>query len=254
MTLLSPSRLAAQFLMLLVISLWELPAQALVTDLSKNEVAIETNFTGESVLLFGAIEQVKPDAQDIVVIIKGPDQALTVRRKNQNFGIWINGEKQSFQKAPSYYAVASTRKLSEIAPDTELARHAAGLNNLPVTYAGNQHNEFQEFINGLIRNKQAAGLYRQSENGVQLIGGRLFRAEIDLPPGIPVGRYEARILLFENGKVISQQSNKIDVGISGIEQLLYSWAHGQPMLYGIVGVIISVFCGWGTASLFRRRS
>ncbi len=213
MTLLSPSRFAAQFLMLLVLSLWGLPAQALVTDLSKNEVAIETNFTGESVLLFGAIEQVKPDAQDIVVIIKGPDQALTVRRKSQNFGIWINGDKQSFQKHLILCRPAPENYL-KLPPTQSWPRHAAGLDNLPVTYAGNQHGEFQEFINGLIRNKQAAGLYRQSENGVRLIGGRLFRAEIDLPPGIPVGRYEARILLFENGKVISQQSIKLMLGLA----------------------------------------
>ena len=28
----------------------------LVTDLSKNEISIETNFTGEKILLFGAID------------------------------------------------------------------------------------------------------------------------------------------------------------------------------------------------------
>ncbi len=93
-----------------------LPAQALVTDLSKNEVAIETNFTGESVLLFGAIEQVKPDAQDIVVIIKrarpSPDRA-SQKPKFRHLDKWRQTE---LSKSTSYYAVASTRKLSEIAP------------------------------------------------------------------------------------------------------------------------------------------
>ncbi|MGC6512612.1 MAG: TIGR02186 family protein [Parvibaculales bacterium] len=244
------------FLMLFCLYAGWLQAAQLISDLSTNEVAIETDFTGENILLFGAIEKNRDAQQDIIVIIKGPPQALTVRRKEQRFGIWINGEQRHFASAPSYYAIASTRRLDRITIPAELERHAAGLSFLPVTFSDTTDapEDSPEFVAGLIRNKLAAGLYNENAQGVTLIDGRLFRAEIALPPGIPVGVYEARILLFENGILTGQQINRINVGIGGLEQLLHSWAFDRPGLYGVIGVIVSIVCGWGTAVAFRRRA
>jgi len=110
------------------------------------------------------------------------------------------------------------------------------------------------FIDGLIRNKKARGLYSEVSDGVRIIGGRLFRAEIALPSGVPVGNYRADILLFRNGKVVSKQSNPLNVDIQGIEQLLYMLAHQLPAFYGAAGVLIAFVSGWGAAILFRRRA
>ena len=248
-------------LMFLFLSHMPALASQLISDLSTNEVAIEANFTGQNILLFGAIEKNRDVQQDIIVIIKGPPQAVTVRRKEKHYGIWLNGTQKNFAAVPSYYAIASTQPLSRITLSAELRRHSAGLGFLPVTYAEasdaplvqtTQHKS--EYIDGLIRNKMAIGMYRENSQGVRLIDGKLFRAEIALPPGIPVGVYEARTLLFENGILTSQQRNKINVGIGGIEQLLHRWAFERPALYGVVGVLISIFCGWGTALAFRRRA
>ena len=244
------------FLMALGLHVTSAQSAQLVSDLSTNEVAIETDFTGENILLFGAIEKNRDAQQDIIVIIKGPPQSLTVRRKEKHFGIWINGGQKDFAAAPSYYAIASTRRLDRITIPAELERHAAGLSFLPVTFADADKpgQDNADFIAGLIRNKLSNGLYKEDTQGVKLIDGRLFRAEIALPPGIPVGVYQARILLFENGILTGQQINRINVGIGGMEQLLHSWAFDRPGLYGIIGVIISVLCGWGTAVAFRRRA
>lgn len=246
------------FAFLLVFGLYTATPQAaqLVSDLSTNEVAIETNFTGENILLFGAIEKNREIQQDIIVIIKGPPQALTVRRKEKHYGIWVNGSQRRFASAPSYYAIASTRRLDRITIPAELERHAAGLKFLPVTFydASSPSEDDMAFVTGLIRNKLATGLYNENTRGVKLIDGQLFRAEIALPPSTPVGVYQARILLFENGVLTGQQINRINVGIGDLEQLLHSWAFERPVLYGIVGVIISIVCGWGTAVAFRRRA
>ncbi len=247
-----------QLIILLLLGLMNVAASAdqLVSDLSINEVTLNIDFTGQNILLFGAIEKNSKAQQDIIIIIKGPNQAVAVHRKLNNFGIWVNGDKRELTFVPAYYAIASTRQLNKITIPTELARHGAGLAYLPVQFKDPSllRADNQAYINALIRNKLASKLYQQDTKGVQILDGRLFRAEIAMPPGIPVGTYQARILLFENGVLTSQQINKINVGIRGIGQLLYSWAHTRPALYGIIGVLVSIFCGWGTAILFRRRA
>ena len=61
-------------------------AEPLVADLSKHLVAITTGFAGTDVLLFGAVE----GDGDVVVVVRGPNHTETVRRKQRQFGIWVN--------------------------------------------------------------------------------------------------------------------------------------------------------------------
>lgn len=227
----------------------------LVTDLSKADIAIQADFSGENILLFGAIET-DPQAQvDIAVIVQGPNQPLTIRRKSKIFGIWVNDDALDIAQVPAYYAVTSTRNLEEIADESVLAAHGVGLRHLPVQLADSEiPNDHRDFIAGLIRKKQTRKLYQETSDGVRVINNRLFRAELDLPPGVPVGTYEAQILLFRDGQVVSRQTNQLHVDIQGFEQYLYRWAHERPALYGVTGVLISIFCGWGAAAMFRRRA
>jgi len=271
------SALVRLFALLLICTVAPTYADELVADLSTSQVTIQTDFTGETILLFGAIDtstrqtgkiapsKLDTNPLDIVIIIRGPDQDLTIRRKDRTFGIWANNAALPLRAVPAYYAVAASRPLAQIATPQELAKHGAGLAYLPIHKASPKPTrqadksattqpQAQAFIDGLIRNKKARGLYSEVSDGVRIIGGRLFRAEIALPSGVPVGNYRADILLFRNGKVVSKQSNPLNVDIQGIEQLLYMLAHQLPAFYGAAGVLIAFVSGWGAAILFRRRA
>ena len=240
--------------MLLAIPLSEVKANELVTDLSTSEVAIQANFDGETVLLFGAYDTSRKNASpDIVVILRGPDEALKVRRKDKTFGLWVNTESLSVSSTPSYYAVAASRALADIASPEIRQEMGIGLDYVPTKLAST-HEDTDLFLEGLIRNKQSRNLYSENPSGVKIIGNRLFRTEIALPPGVPMGIYEAKIILFDAGNVLSMQNNTIIVGIAGFEQFLHRLAHQLPILYGITGVLIAVFFGWIATVLFRRRS
>ena len=71
-------------------------AQNLVADLSSDEVAITTGFTGTELLLFGA----SGSKGDIVVTVLGPRRSEIVRRKQRVAGIWVNGAEVTFENAP----------------------------------------------------------------------------------------------------------------------------------------------------------
>ena len=67
------------------------------------------------------------DKDDIIVVITGPTEKAIVRKKGRVSGIWINKEKLEFREIPGFYAIASTRRLSEITETDELKKQKIDL-------------------------------------------------------------------------------------------------------------------------------
>ena len=61
-----------------------------------------------------------------------------MRRKGNVAGLWLNTASATFDNVPSYYAVASTRPIDEIAPEEFRALHGVGLKHLKYTPAVGQ--------------------------------------------------------------------------------------------------------------------
>ena len=85
----------------------------LVPDVSQHTVEVNQDFTGTELLLFGAI--LTPQGSragsdyDIVVVLEGPERPIVLREKKRVAGVWVNADSTTFQSAPGYYAMASTR-------------------------------------------------------------------------------------------------------------------------------------------------
>ena len=88
-------------ILLLVIG-WAFPVQSttLVADLDLDQVSITIDFNGESLLLFGAVSG--GTASDIIVIFKGPEVPLAVRKKERASGIWMNRQTIIWQNLPAF--------------------------------------------------------------------------------------------------------------------------------------------------------
>ncbi len=231
-------------------------ANALVADLSKDQIRVASNFTGEKILLFGAIDGTRT-ASDVVVVVRGPSENVTLRRKKRVAGIWINAEARTLGPLPGYYAVASTRPLADIAPVSERAKHQIGPTHLRFslldqTPDGARADDIALYHDSFIRIKSGQNLYSVDPDGVRIIADRLFRAELTLPSGLPFGTYITEFFLFEKGRVVGYQTGELSVAITGLEQWLRATAHDLPLLYGLFGVFIAGVMGWGVATLFRR--
>jgi uncharacterized protein (TIGR02186 family) len=235
-------------------------AEELVTDLSDHLIAIESNFTGAEILLFGAVEadssEIRALAKDIVVVLRGPAETLVVRRKQRKLGIWLNAQSRSYKKVPSYYAVVSTRPLALIASSDVLERHRIGLSHLKIgggSDGGRQPVKAEKmFQSALIRLKVKDRLYRETSDGVLFLGDTLFRAKIALPANVQAGYYTAEVFLFRNGRVLHAQTSPLYINKSGFERFVYNLAQRQPALYGILAVLCALFAGWLAAVLLRR--
>ncbi|SMF74239.1 conserved hypothetical protein [Tistlia consotensis] len=247
-----PRRLARVLLGAAVVALIALPARSvsLVADLSSYLVAITTGFSGEDVLFFGAVD----GPGDIVVVLRGPDGEQQVLRKSRVAGIWMNTARMTFEQVPSFYAVAATRPIAEIADQTVLRSLEIGLPNLklalPAALASS--NIAEQWRAALIRNKQDEGLFAHELAKVTLRDDRLFRTSFYLPPNVPVGYYQAQVYLFRGGQAVSAQTIPLSVSKVGLEADVYLFAHTRPSIYGLVAVAFALLAGWVAHAAFRR--
>ena len=127
----------------------------LITDLSQGRIDINTTFKGADLLVFGAIQYPAgaiPDAPaDIAIVVRGPVQPVTVRRKSRVAGIWLNTAAVRFESVPGFYAVATTRPIADLADDRTTAIYEIGVGNLQLSPASSASDaETRLFEQGLI--------------------------------------------------------------------------------------------------------
>ncbi|CDO38627.1 MULTISPECIES: TIGR02186 family protein [Novosphingobium] len=227
----------------------------LVPEVSQHEVDLQQGFTGTELLLFGAI--LSPEGSraaqdyDIVVVLKGPTQSIILREKQKVAGIWINAAGTEFRSAPSYYAIASTRPISEIVDDKTAAIYELGLQWLQLSPIGAINPEEQSrFSAGLVELNQKNGLYRESEGSVKVSEQVLYQARIDLPSSVPIGTYTAETFAISKGRVVASASSEVEVRKLGFERAVANFSDNYGFAYGLLAVFVSVGMGWLAGRLF----
>ena len=225
-------------------------AQApMVADISERRIGIDSGFKGTELLLFGSIGT----PGDVVIVVKGPPQPLTVRRKRRIAGVWVNADAVTYDDVPGYYAVVSNRPLDEIASERVLRRHQIGLRNLVLKGENGPADAGEDFDNAIRRLRIDNGLYLEDGDGVAVRNGQLYRTNIAFPANVPVGQYTTQVYLFQDGNVIAAETSPILIDKTGVERAIFSFAHQWPLFYGIFAVLIAGFTGWGAAQVFRNR-
>ncbi|WP_218119154.1 TIGR02186 family protein [Limimonas halophila] len=225
-------------------------AQPLVADLSEHLLAITTGFTGARVLLFGAVEE----PGEVVVVVRGPSDTVTMRRKSRVAGIWMNTSKVTFPGVPTFYAVSTSGPLHQITTPAVRSRNRIGVSQLDLRpkerdLAGPELVAWQE---GLIRAKQRKGHYAREAGRVVFLGRTLFRTELFFPATVPTGHYQVEVYLLDEGEVVSAQTTPLIVSKAGLEAEIFQFAHNRGALYGILAVMVAALAGWLASVIFRR--
>ncbi len=223
--------------------------QTLTADLSSHVIGITTGFVGANLVLFGSTDR----PGDIAVVVRGPPAEITVRRKQQILGVWVNGGSAVFHDAPGFYAVAATRPLSEIADSALLARHNIGLGNIKLQpVAAMPDGDLAAFRAALVDNEERADLYRKDIGHVTFLGEHLFRADMAFPANVPTGNYSVEVDLFSGGELIGAQTTTLIVSRIGFSNGVFTIAHRHAVLYGLGALAFAVAAGWAASVAFRR--
>jgi uncharacterized protein (TIGR02186 family) len=232
----------------------------LVPDVSQRNIEIAYSFTGVELLLFGAILYPggrTPDPgekpPEIVVVVKGPTESILVREKEKVAGIWVNADSMRYRSAPSFYAIASSRPIRQIVDDRTRAIFELGLDSLQLSPASNAVPQVQQrFDSGLNDLRVRSGLYYEAPGAVEITDGVLYRARLNIPARVPVGRFTAETFLIQDGRVVAAAVRPIDIRKSGFERFVAMSAERYSLAYGMIAVTLSVLFGWGAGAIWRR--
>lgn len=224
-------------------------ATALVADLSKHLVAITTGFAGSDVLLYGAVD----GPGDVVIVVRGPQEPIVMHRKSRIIGVWANTATMTFKEAPSFYAVASSRALGEVASAVTLDQQRIGLEHLNLDLGLRASpNLAKEWEQALIRNMQRRGLYADTVRPVTFLGSQLFRSEVSFPANVPTGQYQVEVYLLREGRIVQAQTIPLIVSKIGLEAEIFDFAYNESALYGLIAILVALVSGWLAHIAFRK--
>ena len=230
----------------------------LVPDVSSRAIDIQYSFTGEELLLFGAIlypGQRLPDQRaDIVVVLKGPVRPIVLREKRRVAGIWVNASSIRLRTSPGFYAIGSSRPIDKLVDERTAAIFELGLANLSMSPTGfSEARKLERFEAGLIDLYRRAGLFVENPAAVEITEGVLYRARIPVPARVPVGTYRAETYLISRGRVLAVASRDVQIRKAGFERFVALAAQRHGFLYGLSAVLLSLVLGYGASAIFRRR-
>lgn len=230
----------------------------LVPDVSSRAIEIQYSFTGEELLLFGAIlypgQRLPDDRADIVVVLKGPVRPIILREKRRVAGMWLNAASLRLRTSPGFYAIGSSRPIDKLVDERTAAIFELGLNNLSMSPTGfSEARKLERFEDGLIDLYSRIGLFYENPAAVEISEGVLYRARIPVPARVPVGTYRAETYLISKGRVLAVASRNVEIRKAGFERFVALAAQRHGFLYGLTAVLLSVGLGYIASAVFRRR-
>jgi uncharacterized protein (TIGR02186 family) len=229
-------------------------AESLISTLSDDAVEITSNFTGEQIVVFGAVRGIPADnsTYQVAVVVQGPDQDVVVRRKERFLGIWLNRTAREFVRVPSYYVMHLSENFSTTLTPADLIQYRLGVSSLPFVLDSRTDTTAQRFASALIGIKNARGLFAERKREVEFLAPNVFRTTFFLPSDIPTGEYRVSVYLFRDQTFLAGQTQMLSIAKGGYSEWLARAAIDYSLSYGIVCVALALFTGWFAGVIFRR--
>ena len=229
----------------------------LVPEVSQSRIDVRQGFTGANLLLYGAVIDPQGTRRttdyDVVVVLKGPTEPIRLREKERVAGIWMNAGSSDFRSAPSFFAVASSRPVSDIVDPRTAAIYELGTEFIQLSPSGQiDADEQARFAAGLVDMRRRAGLYKEDAGGVTIKEGVLYHARIALPSNVITGPYTAETFAIADGRVLASATAEIEVRKVGLEGEVVKAAERFSLLYGLGAILLSLSMGVLAGRFFSR--
>ncbi|MEW6262322.1 MAG: TIGR02186 family protein [Thermodesulfobacteriota bacterium] len=230
------------------------PALALDLRLSPERVNIGAFFQGIKIGLEGEI----PSASEAVVEVRGASVPEELIRKGRRGGLWMKVGEITVENALNLYLVMTSS--INVPPEGGL-NPTWGLAALrpQVKFRGSvEEKEIDRFFQEFLELKKSEGLYGTLPAALQISasgpGRSTVRGAFRLPAKVPAGRYQVRLLVLKDGRVIDQKAEELKVKMVGFPALIADMAYEHGMLYGIVAVVIAIATGFIMGFLFKGKA
>ena len=232
-------------------------AETLVSTVSSPQVLITSSFDGATLSLFGNIAGDTPEViasgpYNVIAVITGPLQDRVTRLKTNNFGIWTNTEAVEFRHFPSFYAVIASGKLDAIATPEILAQLAIRPEEQARLATHSPGLQAERFRTELVRLMTEEGHFVVREDSVRFLSDTAYAVNLTLPSDVANGPFLVRTLVFKNQALVAERSEGFSVRKSGFENFVFVASRQQPLLYGLVCVMLALGTGWLAGVAFKR--
>lgn len=244
------------FFSLLSMFIFELgtrPVYALSIDTNVDEVGVYSTFTGGKITLFGSIKK----GEDVIVLVLGPREDFSLYEKRKILGVWTNKLLGVARSAPQFYYVGTNVDILSLWSDWDsgiLDYYGIGKDKFKWTFKSQIEQEIKtKMEKQIFKIMEEKGLYQQKTRGVKIIGGDLFKTDIEFPKNAPTGTYTVRILTFDKDRIL-RESEVIPLFVRkrGIVYDVAYNAQERPIVYGLASVFISLSFGLLVVMLLRR--
>lgn len=230
-------------------------AERLVSVVSNPNVQITSSFDGAELSLFGNIEDAGDTSDSpyhVIVTVTGPLQDRVTWLKTNNFGIWSNTDHVEFEKFPSFYAVVSSGRIDSITTPAFLAESAI----LPESqaYRAAEARDFKaaQFSRELVRLMTEEGHFFINENGVRFLSDTAYVLNLSLPSDVANGPFLVHTMVLRDRVVVAERHESFAVRKTGFEDFVFAASRRQPLLYGLMCVVLALGTGWLAGVAFRR--
>ncbi len=130
----------------------------------------------------------------LAIVVRGPAEPITLRKKGRVAGIWINTDSVRFDTAPGFYAVATSAPIKTLVDERNASIWEIGLDYLQLSPTTGDTAQIAEFTRGLIDLRRRSGLWSEQEGRIGLTQNILYQARIAIPSAVPVGVVHRRDL------------------------------------------------------------
>ncbi|HUL58587.1 MAG TPA: TIGR02186 family protein [Anaeromyxobacteraceae bacterium] len=202
------------------------------------------------------VEGAAPAGSRVALVCVGGQGKVELKRKGKVWNVlWMNVGTVAFERVPTVVHVAADVDGADrrgVPPELRLGLGYDGVEAqvLPVGADDATRLLFQEFV----RLKVAERLYSFEKLRPASATGSPpsshVSAEFSLPPGIPPGEYEVRMIGFRDGTAELLATEKITARRVGLALLVATMAQRSGILYGILSVVLATGAGFLTGVVF----
>ncbi|MFY8106760.1 MAG: TIGR02186 family protein [Elstera sp.] len=229
-------------------------AQAVLADVTHPLVAITTGFSGTDVTVFGSLDE---GGTDVIVVLRGPSQTLSLRHKERVFGLWLNGPAKIFTQVPGFYGLAATKPVSSLLSLEDLNQNRLGLSALQASLEPVRATGVPDVVDAdraaVVNELAKRGLIVQKPEPIRLLAGRLFKVSFALPSNVPVGPFQVSVYAVKDRQVIGAITTPLITSQVGIAADVHDWAYIHPLIYALASLALAVLMGGLGFWAFRAR-
>lgn len=229
------------------------PASSAKIRLFPDRVDIGAFFQGVGVTLQGEI----PLGCEAVVEIQGAPGHEDLLRQGRRGGLWMTVGEIRVENVPNLYLVLSS---AANLPQLDGQETPWGMPKLKsrVKFQGaltgqERDRFFQEFL----ELKKSEGLYATLPGTLKIgnspEGRAILKGTFPLPAKALPGRYQVRLSVVKDGRVLEQKNEDLEVKMVGFPALLLALAYEHGYLYGILAVVIAIATGFIMGFLFKGK-